>query len=209
MQTHSITLGRTIPNSGTVTNQMWIEFLKNEVCTSLEYATVTEGTGIYKGELEQCMIISVSTEDPSTVEALQAIGSRYKKMFNQDCILYSTTDNPQFVLTWPNKNRKRKGPSSVQRLKLYSPLYTWYLNVNNYYKCADLNQLTFIIRVYKTGFQSMFNKDLTPMYDGRVLMNKTAMQDPTVKAALDAMAKRNFEPQVINNYGIWYISDRH
>ena len=99
MQTHSITLGRNIPNSGTVTNQMWIEFVKNEVCTSLEYATITEGTGIYKGELEQCMIISVSTEDPSTVEALQAIGSRYKKQFNQDCILYSTTDNPQFVLT--------------------------------------------------------------------------------------------------------------
>ena len=38
MQTHSITLGRTIPNSGTVTNQMWIEFVKNEVCTSLEEA---------------------------------------------------------------------------------------------------------------------------------------------------------------------------
>lgn len=55
----------------------------------------------------------------------------------------------------------------------------------------------------------MFNNDLTPMYDGRVLMNKSAMKDPVVKAALDAMAKRNFEPQVINNYGIWYISDRH
>jgi len=55
----------------------------------------------------------------------------------------------------------------------------------------------------------MFNNDLTPMYEGRVLMNKTAMQDPTVKAALDAMAKRNFEPQRINNYGVWYISDRH
>ena len=55
----------------------------------------------------------------------------------------------------------------------------------------------------------MFKNDLTPMYDGRVLMNKTAMQDPTVKAALDAMAKRNFEPQEINRYGVWYISDRH
>ena len=56
---------------------------------------------------------------------------------------------------------------------------------------------------------SMFNNDLTPMYDGRVLMNKSAMQDPVVKAALDAMSKRNFEPQRINNYGVWYISDRH
>ena len=40
-------------------------------------------------------------------------------------------------------------------------------------------------------------------------MNKSAMQDPAVKAALDAMSKRNFEPQEINRYGIWYISDRH
>ena len=55
----------------------------------------------------------------------------------------------------------------------------------------------------------MFNKDLTPMYQGRVLMNKSAMKDPVVKAALDAMAKRNFEPQRINKYGVWYISDRH
>ena len=55
----------------------------------------------------------------------------------------------------------------------------------------------------------MFNKDLTPIYNGQVLVNKTATQDPAVKAALDAMSKRNFEPQEINRYGIWYISDRH
>tara|TARA_R100001509_G_C4837255_1_gene205314 strand:- start:98 stop:265 length:168 start_codon:yes stop_codon:yes gene_type:complete len=55
----------------------------------------------------------------------------------------------------------------------------------------------------------MFNKDLTPMYDGRVLMNKSAINDPVVRAALDSMAKRNFEPQEINRYGVWYISDRH
>ena len=62
-------------------------------------ATVTEGTGIYKGELEQCMIISVQTDDVNVITALKEIGSRYKKQFNQDCILYSTTDNPQFALT--------------------------------------------------------------------------------------------------------------
>ena len=66
--------------------------------------------------------------------------------------------------------------------------------------------------VYNKGVQqinSMFNSDLTPMYEGKVLMNKTAMQDPVVKATLDAMAKRNFEPQRLNAYGVWYISDRH
>ena len=55
----------------------------------------------------------------------------------------------------------------------------------------------------------MFNKDLTPIYDGRVLVNETAMNNPVVKAALAEMAKRNFEPQEINRYGVWYISDRH
>ena len=98
MQTHSITLGRNIPNSGTVTNQMWMAFLKDEVCTSLEYCTVTDGLGIYKGELEQCKIISVQTDDSNVITALLEIGARYKKQFNQDCILYSTTENPQFVL---------------------------------------------------------------------------------------------------------------
>ncbi len=66
--------------------------------------------------------------------------------------------------------------------------------------------------VYNKGVRhsnSMFNSDLTPMYEGKVLMNKTAMQDPVVKATLDAMAKRNFEPQRLNAYGVWYISDRH
>jgi len=55
----------------------------------------------------------------------------------------------------------------------------------------------------------MFDNQLRPMYNGRVLINKTATQDPAVKAALEAMSKRNFEPQEINRYGIWYISDRH
>ena len=55
----------------------------------------------------------------------------------------------------------------------------------------------------------MFNDKLQPIYDGKVLVNKTAMQDPAVKAALAEMSKRNFEPQEINRYGVWYISDRH
>ena len=55
----------------------------------------------------------------------------------------------------------------------------------------------------------MFNDKLQPIYDGKVLVNQSAMNDPAVKAALHAMSKSNFEPQEINRYGIWYISDRH
>ena len=55
----------------------------------------------------------------------------------------------------------------------------------------------------------MFNNDLTPMYDGRVLMNQSAMKDPAVQAALAEMAKRNFAPLPTPNEGVWNISDRH
>jgi len=55
----------------------------------------------------------------------------------------------------------------------------------------------------------MFNKNLQPIHDGKVLVNQSAMDNPIVQSALAEMAKRNFEPQEINNHGVWYISDRH
>jgi len=55
----------------------------------------------------------------------------------------------------------------------------------------------------------MFNDKLQPIYDGKVLVNQSALDNPVVKAALAEMSKRNFEPQEINRYGVWYISDRH
>ena len=99
MQTHSITLGRNIPNAGKVTKQMWNEFLKSDVLPLLEYATITEGIGIYKGELEQCMVLSVTTDDHQVISNLKEVGQRYKRSFNQECILYSTTVNAEFILT--------------------------------------------------------------------------------------------------------------
>ena len=55
----------------------------------------------------------------------------------------------------------------------------------------------------------MFNDKLQPIYDGKVLVNQSAMDNPIVLSALKEMSKRNFEPQEINRYGVWYISDRH
>jgi len=54
----------------------------------------------------------------------------------------------------------------------------------------------------------MFNKDLTPMYGGRVLMNQSAMKDPVIAAVLKDMQARNWEPLPTPNAGTWYISDR-
>ena len=55
----------------------------------------------------------------------------------------------------------------------------------------------------------MFNKNLQPIYEGKVLVNQSALDNPVVQAALKEMSKRNFEPQEINNHRVWYISDRH
>jgi len=64
-----------------------------------------------------------------------------------------------------------------------------------------------IIRIVKQPL--MFNDKLQPIYDGKVLVNQSAMDNPIVQSALAEMSKRNFEPQRINRYGVWYISDRH
>jgi len=55
----------------------------------------------------------------------------------------------------------------------------------------------------------MNNKELKSYYNGAVLMNETAAKDPVVRAALDAMAKRNFQTLEVPSGGTWNISDRH
>ena len=64
-----------------------------------------------------------------------------------------------------------------------------------------------IIRVVKQT--SMFDNKLQPIYDGKVLVNQSAMDNPVVQTVLKEMSLRNFEPQRLNAYGVWYISDRH
>ena len=99
MQTHSITLGMNIPDAGTVTNQMWIDFLNVTVLASLEYATITDAIGIYKSQLEKSKVISITTEDPAAVDALIKVGDAYKNAFNQDAIMYAVTNVPILQFT--------------------------------------------------------------------------------------------------------------
>ena len=99
MQTHSITLGMNIPDAGTVTNQMWIDFLNVTVLASLEYATITDAIGIYKKQLEKSKVISITTEDPAAVDALIKVGDAYKKAFKQDAIMYTVTAVPLLQFT--------------------------------------------------------------------------------------------------------------
>ena len=88
-----------IPNAGTVTNQMWIDFLNVTVLASLEYATITDALGIYKGTLEKSKVIFITTEDPAAVDALRKVGDAYKQQFNQDAIMYAVQQVPILQFT--------------------------------------------------------------------------------------------------------------
>ena len=59
-----------------------------------------------------------------------------------------------------------------------------------------------------TDFRTMFDNQLRPYYQGRVLMNESALNDPAIIAVLDEMALRNFKDRPRPNAGTWYISDR-
>ncbi len=56
---------------------------------------------------------------------------------------------------------------------------------------------------------TMFDDNLKPYYQGRVLMNDTAANDPVLIAVLDELALRDFQPLPTPNPGVWNISDRH
>ena len=88
-----------IKDAGTVTNQMWIQFLNDTVLASLEYATITDAMGIYKGTIEKSKVISVSTDDTAVVDALLKVGDAYKQAFKQDAIMYTVLPVPLLQFT--------------------------------------------------------------------------------------------------------------
>ncbi len=53
------------------------------------------------------------------------------------------------------------------------------------------------------------DKKLQSYYQGRVLANETAMNDPVVVKVLDDLAKRNFVFHTTTGMKTWNISDRH
>ena len=54
----------------------------------------------------------------------------------------------------------------------------------------------------------MFKSDLTPEFNGAVLMNESARQDKAVMAALTKLAEDGFQFRS-HPTGSWNISDRH
>ena len=90
-----------IPNEGKITNQMWSDFI-NSFLFTLQFATITDAVGIFKGEMEQSKIISITIDERTTgsdrmIENLLSVGDAYKKQFRQECILYSMTKIDELV----------------------------------------------------------------------------------------------------------------
>jgi len=67
--------------------------------------------------------------------------------------------------------------------------------------------LSSIIEVVKQPL--MFDNKLQPIYEGKVLVNQSALENPVVQAVLKEMSLRNFEPLPTPTGGYWNISDRH
>ena len=55
----------------------------------------------------------------------------------------------------------------------------------------------------------LISKKLQSYYDGVVLANSTAMDDPTVVSVLEDLNKRQFTFHTTTGIQTWNISDRH
>ena len=55
----------------------------------------------------------------------------------------------------------------------------------------------------------LVSKKLQSYYQGRVLANETAMDNPVVVSTLDSLARRDFKFHTNTGMKSWNISDRH
>lgn len=102
MQTHTLHLGRNIPDAGKVTEQMWKQFLQDTVCLLMPFCTIQDGIGIWKGEIEETKIISVTVDERSIasiamIDNLKAVGDEWKRQFRQEAVMLTTTQVADLV----------------------------------------------------------------------------------------------------------------
>tara|TARA_R100001463_G_scaffold19208_1_gene47448 strand:+ start:531 stop:836 length:306 start_codon:yes stop_codon:yes gene_type:complete len=87
-----LTMGRNIPDAGIVTERMFDDFVKSDIMPHLEYGTILDGIGFWKGEQEKTKILYIEMPE-SDVETIQPIfemiAAAYKKAFRQDAVMIS------------------------------------------------------------------------------------------------------------------------
>ncbi len=87
-----LTMGRDIPNEGTVTDHMMNDFIKKEIMPHFEYGTFIDGEGIWKGQFEKTKIFYIEIADSELDEhmlSMNCIAAAYKKQFRQESVLVS------------------------------------------------------------------------------------------------------------------------
>ena len=92
MQRLELTMGRDIPDNGTVTDHMMDDFIRREIMPHFEYGTFIDGEGLWKGQREQTKIFYLERADSEVDEhmlSLNCIAAAYKKQFRQDSVLIS------------------------------------------------------------------------------------------------------------------------
>ena len=95
MKRIEITMGRNIPNSGTVSDSMMNEFIKSDIMPHFEYGTFIDGEGLWKGEYEKTKIFYIEvadTEAIATAVLLRHVADRYRKQFRQESVLVSEVE---------------------------------------------------------------------------------------------------------------------
>ncbi len=87
-----LTMGRDIPNEGSVTDHMMNDFIKKEIMPHFEYGTFIDGEGIWKGQFEKTKIFYIEIADNELEDhmlSMNCIAAAYKKQFRQDSVLIS------------------------------------------------------------------------------------------------------------------------
>ena len=87
-----LTMGRSIPDAGTVSEEMFTAFVKSDIMPHLEYGTILDAVGFWKGQQEETKILYLEIPEsdlPEMQPIFERIGAAYKKAFRQDAVLIS------------------------------------------------------------------------------------------------------------------------
>ncbi len=87
-----LTMGRDIPNEGTVTDHMMNDFIRTEIMPHFDYGTFIDGEGIWKGNFEKTKIFYLEMPENEVEDNLltfNCIAAAYRKQFRQDSVLVS------------------------------------------------------------------------------------------------------------------------
>ena len=96
MVRRELMMGLDIPDAGTVTDALFDDFIRNEIAPHLDYATIIDGVGLWKGTREDCkilVIMAAESEQQMLESVLRSIGKAYAKAFRQDSVGLVCTPN--------------------------------------------------------------------------------------------------------------------